>query len=98
MTPGASGLSVENLNKVFHLIYRQVGGNPANKMTRQDLQRLSGTCPPETILGCLITYEGDKLIVCTNNDIIFTPKNLKDDYNEFHITSEGRKTDSPYKI
>jgi hypothetical protein len=48
------------------------------------------------ILGCLITYEGDKLIACTKNDIIFTLKNLNNDYNEFHLTLIGVRADAPY--
>ncbi|MDD5143500.1 hypothetical protein [Methanoregula sp.] len=90
------GLDVKILNQVFQLIHNETNHGTANHLTRKKLQTSAGQIPPESVLGCLVTYQGDNLIQCSKDKVDFPPKDQMKDYDEFHLTSRGIKSDSPY--
>lgn len=96
MPESPPALSVSIYNEVFRVLYEQVGHSTAIRMTRQELEAHAPIIPQISILGCLQKYEGDKLINCTKKDVIFTPQDLNNDYNEFHLTSLGANTANHY--
>jgi hypothetical protein len=91
------GLTLEILNIVFQALYNEVAGAPANLMTRKALQTAAAQYDKQQILSCLIAYVGDDLIRCSRGGVDFTPKDQNKDYDEFHLTSRGMKSTSPYR-
>jgi hypothetical protein len=91
------GLTVGNLNKLFKVLSDEVAYAPANLLTRKALQReAGGSYDPRLTLSCLMKYEGDELIKCSREGVDFKPIDMNKDYEEFHLTSKGAITTSPY--
>ena len=91
--------SVLVLNKVFQGLYNLATGTTAVKLARVRLEKDQADVPKMSVLSCLHRYQADGYILCTKNNVIFDPKDLTNDYDEFHLSPNGAATNGrgPYK-
>jgi hypothetical protein len=95
MPDGVPVPDIGALNNVFHVICERTGRNIYVKMTRHELETYAHDYV-SVILGCLMRYQQDRLIDCTRDETSIKPSYKPEDYDEFHITSEGAKNCTPY--
>jgi hypothetical protein len=84
--------SREILGMVFQELFNLASGTPVVRLTRVRLEDQVSRVPKPSVHACVINYEGGEYIACTKNDVVISPKDYNTDYDEFHLTAKGAKT------